>query len=227
MSMLHERFHDDLASMLRYIIDQHSAGWSQVGTECYCHPRRDRDAETAPYWITEKEMADTDIEWVYAFDEENHRLYIRDIRNREDAGIVELAEPEPDWLKIECGEELERCRHYAWVHFPETRNMSNLSTQTYLGKREFEFQDAIAFMVNGKRYQNTGSGGNSSYLNRCASSKRLWPHELWIQTVKAGNGHSIDMPVAYCAKEGYKPYRGVTWVFPPTKDNPSETLRAE
>jgi len=92
--------------------------------------------------------------------------------------------PEPDWSKIECGENFERCGHYAWYHklMPKT---SNLSAQTHLGNRPLEFRDAIAFIIGGKRYASTGRGGNSDYFD---SHDRPFPRDTWIATIQAGNG---------------------------------------
>lgn len=233
--LLQTKFNNNLEKMLISLIDQHSVGWSMVGEECYCHPRRKRAAETQPNWFTDKNIREcTDIEWLWVFDEENKKLFVVDHRHKTDAGIVDLTAPEPtteEWLRLECGEELERCTHYAWVHFPELKG-SNLSTQTYLGKRELDFRDAIAFIINGKRYSSTGTGGHSDFYNRSMfhdrSTKNLkpWPAKTWIASVKAGNGARKDVPVAKITDdEGYTPYPGVTWVLPPTKDNPAETLK--
>lgn len=224
LGMLHGQFRDDLASMLRYIIDQHGAGWSSVGSECFCHPTSDRKPESPAFITGETLEADTDIEWLWVFDEENHRLYVRDHRHGSDAATIDLLGPEPDWLQIQCGDELERCSHYAYVHFPELKGtpMERLSTEAYLGKRELSFQDAIAFIIKGKRYSATGSGGRGDYLNRTGKS---WPSNAWISSVKNGRGQRLDFPVATILSEGYEPYPGVTWVLPPTKDNPVETLR--
>ena len=121
---------------------------------------------------------------------------------------------------IECGEDLERCHHYAWKHFPHLKGC-NLVTQTYLGKRPLEFHDTVAFVVAGKRYASTGCGGNSDYLN---SGGKRFPRNVWVATVKATNGRRFDLPVAFVTADGYRPYTGVAWVYPPTKNNPNETI---
>jgi hypothetical protein len=224
--MFHEQYAGNLPAMLREIIDQHSAGWSFVGEDCYCHPKRDRDPEPQGAWVTHEDMKDADIEWLWVFDESTNRLYLRDQRYGEDVAIVELNGPEPDWKTLECGEDLHRCHHYAYVHFPELSNgsRSNLGTATYLGRQAFKLNDAIAFIVKGKRYTNTGSGGRGDYIDRRG---KIFPRDCWVQSVKATNGQRCDVPVAKITKgEGYVPYPGVTWVFPPTKDNPNETLKS-
>lgn len=216
-----------LANTLRFLIDEHPAGWSVAGEECYCHPKRDREPETAN-WFTHKDVGkDSDIEWVYVFDEENNRLFVRDTgHDAED--IVDLAEPEPDWSLLECGADLSRCGHYAWVHnlLPKT---SNLSTQTYLGLRPLEFHDAVAFIINGKRYTNTGSGWSSNYRNEFNArqgDRKRFPRDAWIATVQAANGRRLDVPVATIKGDKRTPAPGVTWVYPPTKNQPCETLFA-
>lgn len=223
--MLHEKYQGKLPAMLAEIIDEHSAGWSFIGEECYCHPKRDRDAEPKGAWITDEDMKDTDIEWVWVFDEANYKLYIRDQRYREDVAIVDLHGPEPDWRPIECGDNLERCHHYAYVHFPELvgGSQANISTEVYLGRREFDLPDAISFIVNGKRYNSTGCGGRSEFVD---PRGRIFPRGTWVQTVLSKRGKRSQVPVANITKEGYVPYPGVTWVFPPIKDNPNETLRS-
>jgi hypothetical protein len=227
--ILHEEFNGDLKAALVYLIDEHRAGWSSLDhRNCYCHPHLSKDADhkgrkperanifTHADVVTGK----TDIEWLYAFDEERNRLFVRDISHDAES-LIELSEPEPDWAVVECGEELERCRHYAWFHglLPKT---SNLSTQAWLGNRPLEFRDAVGFIIDGKRYASTGSGGNSEYLRR--SSGKNYPHNTWVATVKTRNGKRLDVPVAVIAGDEYKPFPGVTWILPSTKQNSRETL---
>jgi hypothetical protein len=168
---------------------------------------------------------DTDIQWVYVFDEERNRMFVRDGRHDAES-IVELAEPEPDWTVIECGENFERCGHYAWFHglLPKT---SNLSTQTWLGNRPLEFHDAVAFIIEGKRWTSTGCGGHSDFYTTPLARKhgftKSFPRNTWVASVRAKNGRRVDAAVAQITKDGYKPFPGVVWVMPPTKDNPVET----
>lgn len=233
-NLLFVTFSGDLKKMLAELIDGHPAGWSVFGERCYCHPRRSQDpewrkrpAEKHEDWRTEKNtlVHDTDIEWIWAFDEQNNKLFVRDMRSNEDAGIVDLSQRKPltkkDWYRIECGENLERCKHYAWVHglAPET---SRLSTQTYLGRHPFEFHDAVAFIVNGRRLMTTGSGGNSDFLNEMRGTQ--FPPETWVSSVRARNGRRVEVVTAKITKDGYAPYDGVQWVMPRTKDNEAETI---
>lgn len=237
--LVHGQFAGRLPAMLTYLIDQHSAGWSCLlgeARECYCHPKRKRAAEPMGNWYTHENI-EGDIEWLYAFDELERRLYIRDTRHDAEV-IVSLDEPEPDWLQITCGETLERCTHCAYIHFPELIGtpMERLGTDTYLGRSDFNFHDTVAVMYGGRRYKMTGSGGNAAYYRRSTTLpigsryaprlKSEIPDNAWISDVLAGNGKRIHIPTALSVKDGYEPYPGVTWIFPPTKHNPNETERA-
>ena len=246
--LYHGHFQRDLKKMLRFLLDKHT-GWScivdkdfslkpgytwQKATEkahgfenysnlpdyqrpqCHCHGTRREKG----HLFTEKDLPNTDCEWLYAFDEEQNKLFVRDIGAKEDVVVVDLAGPEPDWVAVECGENFERCGHYAWYH-GLTPKTSNLSTQTWLGKRSLEFRDAIAFIIEGKRYKVTGCGRNSNYFN---SHGRKFPRDTWVATVQAKNGQRVDIAVAKITGSGYLPFDGVTWVYPPTNDNPIETL---
>jgi hypothetical protein len=228
-------FKGDLSKMLNVLIDQHN-GWSNIvdadfrlrpgysndlkkkNPACYCHGERSEKNERFTHADVVK--GETDIEWVYVFDEERNRLFVRDISHDAES-LIELSEPEPDWAVVECGEHFERCSHYAWFHdlLPKT---SNLSTQAWLGNRPLEFRDAVAFIIGGKRYVATGSGGNADYLGR--TSGKSHPRNSWVATVKAKNGKRLDLPVAVIAGEECKPFPGVVWIMPPTKINPQETV---
>jgi len=250
---LHGHFKNNLAAMLAYLIDAKHAqcGWSAlVGKDFNLKPAYTWQKAIAdgakyevyskrpdylrpqcfagrpgeePYLFTEKDFENgTDVEWLYVFDEAERKLFIRDIGAKEDVAIIDLNGEEPNWVAIECGENFERCSHYAWVHNLQPKT-SNLSTQTWLGKRPLEFHDAVAFIVNGKRLKNSGSGGDSDFFNRSLRVSR-YPSGTWVQSLIAGNGRRLEVPVAKRTDKGFVPFPGVTWIYPPTKDNPQETL---
>ncbi len=252
-NLLHDHFKNNLRAMLAYLIDapHAQAGWSAlVGKDFKLKPRyiwqkaitdgvkyevyskradylrpqcfAGRPGEE-PYLFTAKDLeGGTDIEWLYVFDESERKLFIRDVSAKEDVGVIDLDGPEPNWVDAECGANFERCSHYAWVHNLQPTT-SNLSTQTWLGRRPLEFHDAIAFVVGGKRLKNSGSGGDSDFFNRSLRVSRF-PSGTWVQTVIARNGKRMEIPVAKRTDKGFVPFPGVTWIFPPTKDNPQETL---
>lgn len=139
-------------------------------------------------------------------------------------GRIELdSQDEINWTAIECGENFERCGHYAWKHFPELEGKSNLGMQTFLGRCPFQMHDAIGFIVNGKRVKNTGCGGDADFLRRTSNLPPL-PPNTWVATIVYENGRRADVPVALRTTEGTKPYPGVKWIFPPTLVNPKETV---
>ena len=248
--LLHGHFKNDLGKMLRTLIDQHSSwstivhkdfklkpGYTNVGTrpdgmpldqflsqplnrrpQCHCHGHRHEKNE--PY--THKSIeGGTDIEWLYIFDETERKLFVRDVSAKEDVAVIDLNGEEPNWTAIECGENFERCSHYAWYHnlVPKT---SNLGTQTWLGNRPLEFHDAIAFIVDGKRYKSTGGGGDADFLSRPQTTR--YPSGTWVQSLVAGDGKRMDIPVAKRTDNGFIPLPNVQWVMPPTKNNPQETI---
>jgi hypothetical protein len=193
--------------------------------QCYCHGARHEED------FLHDEKSDCGAEWAYVFDEDEKVLHVLDRQKHEvsgeyhwqDVGRIDLAtEDEINWTAIECGENFERCSHYAWYHnlLPKT---SNLGTQTWLGNCPLEFHDAIAFIVDGKRYKATGSGGNSNYLRHMAG-KNLLP-DVWVSSVISGNGKRLEIPVAKITKDdGRVPLSGVQWVFPPTSKTQKETV---
>lgn len=251
-NLLHGHFKNDLSKMLAYLIDAKHAqcGWSALcgkdfnlkpaytwqkatddGASYEVYSKRDdyrrpqcfagRKGEEA-HLFTEKDFEDgTDVEWLYAFDQDNRKLYVRDVSAKEDVAVVDLDDEQPNWTQIECGENFERCKHYAWVHGLVSREC-RLSTQTYLGRQPFDFRDAVAVIVSGKRYTMTGSGGNASYLRD--ESTRGLGSDVWVSAVVMKNGHRKNIPTAYQHNGGFKPYDNVVWVMPPTKLIEHETL---
>jgi len=239
LEMLHSRFKTDLSAMLHFLIDEHSAGWSVCGEKCFCHGDRHEEAQV----VTEKD--DCGAEWAYVFDEEQKVLHVCRMMVRrkgiestvtgmfgfgvdgqywQDVARIELDKiAEVNWDHVECGENFERCGHYAWKHLPALRDKSNLGMQTWLGREPMNFRDVVAFIVNGQRVKNTGCGGNSDYLRSSKPDKSL-PPNTWIQTVVYPNRHRVEIPVAIMTPEGEKPFPGVQWIFPPTFLNPNETV---
>jgi len=193
--------------------------------QCYCHGHRHEEG-----WIAD-EKSDCGAEWAYVFDEDEKVLHVLDRAKHEQSGEyhwqevarIELdSEDEINWTAIECGENFERCGHYAWYHnlLPKT---SNLSTQTWLGKRPFDLHDVVAFVVDGKRLKNSGSGGDADWFTRTRGTR--FPSGTWVQSLIAGNGRRLEVPVAKKTKDGFVPLPGVKWIFPPTAVNPKETVR--
>lgn len=80
-------FKKDVKAMLKYLIDDHPAGWSSIlrgnfdvapgydgaGPNCYCHGSRSEEA--APQ-LTEQDASDVGVEYVYAFNPETNIMLI-------------------------------------------------------------------------------------------------------------------------------------------------------
>jgi hypothetical protein len=193
--------------------------------QCYCHGHRHEDG------FLHDEKSDCGAEWAYVLDEDEKLLHVLDRQKHEqsgeyhwqEVGRIDLeSEEKINWTAIECGENFERCSHYAWYHnlLPKA---SHLGTQTWLGNRPLEFHDAVAFIVDGKRYKATGSGGNSNYLRQMTGENL--PPDVWVSSVISGNGKRLEIPVAKITKEdGRVPLPGVQWVFPPTLKTQKETV---
>ena len=251
-SLLHGHFKNDLGAMLTYLIDASHAvcGWSAIaGKDFSLKPGYTWQKATAdgakyevyskrpnymrpqcfagrpseePCLYTEKDLdGGTDIEWVYIFDEAERKLFVHDVSAKEDVAVIALDGEEPDWATIECGEDFERCSHYAWKHNLVPRTC-NLGTQTWLGNCPLDFHDAIAFIIQGKRLKNSGSGGDADFGNRMRGTR--YQSGTWVQSLIAGNGKRSEVPVAKRTEKGFVPLPGVQWVMPPTKSNPRETL---
>jgi hypothetical protein len=197
---------------------------------CYCHGHRHEEG------FLHNEKSDCGAEWAYIFEtlperdgEPEQRIMhvlarLKHADSEEyiwhDAGRINLdSSDEINWTTIECGENFERCSHIAEYHGIN----SPLAMQTWLGKRPLGFHDAVGFIVDGKRYKATGSGGNSDYMGR-VRGKRL-PSGTWVSSVVAANGRRLDIAVAKVTPEGYIPLPGVTWLYPSTKDEQKGLVR--
>mgnify|MGYP001570175449 FL=1 len=97
--------------------------------KCYCHGDRSEEA----WLVTHENAAKSGCEYVYGFDEgptlvilssyhaDGHKMIGMFGTGDPEAtwkeiGRVPLEGPEPDWDRIQCGENLERCGHVAGYH---------------------------------------------------------------------------------------------------------------
>lgn len=112
-----DQFKGDLEGLLKYLIDEHPAGWSSIqANPCQAYPAEHRDVK-----ITQKNASGSGCEWVYAFDVKKKQMYVLSSVNEdgskmigmfgfgnEDAewkpvGCVDLEGDEPDWDEITYG----------------------------------------------------------------------------------------------------------------------------
>jgi hypothetical protein len=196
---------------------------------CYCHGHRHEEC------FLHNEKSDCGAQWAYVFqvlperdgEPEQRILHVLNRQNHNDseeyfwneAGCIDLdSTDEINWTVIECGENFERCPHTATYHGIN----SPLSMQTFLGISPLELNDAVAFIVKGNRYKSTGCGGDADFVSRGTAR---FPSGTWVQTVIAGNGKRLNIPVAGRTKDGgFVPLAGVQWVMPGTKNEPRETI---
>jgi hypothetical protein len=129
-------FEQDTGTMLKILLDDHPAGWSTINgadfnqepgfinsekltrnkkdnnkPRCFCHGDRHEEASLLDH------ESECWAEWAYVFLKDRPNLVILQ-RNNDVWDFIKEIELEKavDWGKIECGENLERCRHYAWFH---------------------------------------------------------------------------------------------------------------
>lgn len=111
--MRRSHFNADTGEMLRFIIDEHPAGWCDLtagdldkpagfrgeGPECYCCGKRNNPPEVA---CAENVLGDTDIEYLYLFEEGTPGIMIIMHQTEEGTRIVtvNLNEEEPCWERL-------------------------------------------------------------------------------------------------------------------------------
>lgn len=243
---LRGHFRNDLKAMLRYLIDAPHAicGWSALtGKDLSLSPgytwqrvigsgkpfaeysqlpdyRRPQCFASRPGETedtrTEKDLQDTDCEFLYVFDVEQCKLFVRDLRHDEDVAVIDLDGEEPKWEHVECGgpdENWRRCNHVASHHGID----SPLGMQTYLGNRPLDpIHDALGYVIAGKNYTATGSGGSSEYM------RGHNPVGTWVASLIAQNNRRIDLPIAkYVSgktRGEYQLLANVQAIYPPTKE---------
>lgn len=233
IELLNTRFKGNLGSMLYWLIDQHSAGWSSLHgnrdngykPECYCHPKRkDRKPEAKGQFVDQD--SDCCQEWTYVFDTENRLLYVTDVYAKHTMALsLEVGTP-INWQHVECGENFERCNHVAEYHVKDIDERSaRLSMSKYMGRTPLQIRDAIAVIINGKRYKLTGSGYNAGY--RLRHVQFGCPENAWISSVVARNGRRMELPTMLVIDGEYAPYPGVVYVMPPTQKDAHESTLSQ
>lgn len=188
------------------------------------------------YYFTQADLADTDLEWVYILNPAANAVHVLDLRRgpHPTRHIGDMTfDSAPDFPALECGPNLERCGHMAWKHFPEIEKdprQNRLNTQEYLGLAPLEDRHSVcAYLIGGKRYTPAGSGVNGAYVYSMRSLRaeiRKPDPRAWYELLHCGKIKAY-FPVARFTGNGQEePYPGVTWVFPPTRINPNETLKS-
>jgi len=121
-SLYHGFFKGDLKRMLRFLINEHPAGWSTICNkdfslkagyvdmndpsyredrrpQCYCHGSRHKKAHV----LTDKNASGSGVEYVYAFDEKTNTMYILSSYIKSGAkmiGFFGAGDPNAEWRAI-------------------------------------------------------------------------------------------------------------------------------
>ena len=183
--------------------------------------------DVASLHFTEKDTADSWLEWVYIIDAPAEAIHVLSLAPRpQHVGDLRF-DIAPNFEALECGEGFERCKHYAWHHFPEVNQQgpqAQLGTRYYLGLLPMkDMEQAYAFERNGCRYRRLGSGVHGAYAQQFGIY--VPDPNAWYEWVEDESGAKVYMAVARIGKHKRFPYRGITWIFPPTLVEPCETFR--
>jgi hypothetical protein len=156
------------------------------------------------------DMSARSIEWVYAVEVETAKLHIYEVNRQTgiptQVGWASLESPEPDWTTIECGSDLQRCRHVAFVHaerfgLDADHPSARLSVKQLLGEEPLNPYNAIGAIYKSQRHTFTGNGrreadgnfymetivnGKKSKLNQSAAGVKLIYPKLLAELVRSG-----------------------------------------
>lgn len=220
----YEQFGGDTETMLRFLVDEHPAGWSCIfdanlgkakvvknwrrkdavgmSVRCYCHSG---DAEEAKldWLITNENVSGYDVAWVYVVSRAGVAvLAFESASTFVPVAFVRWTDTDVDWGVIECGEKFERCGHVASYHFPEAQG--RVGIRAYLGIEPLQPRDAIGVVINGIEYALTGSGGmtpksciGADARTRYAVLNHTRPQDcVWVASTKAvSNGRRSEKPI--------------------------------
>jgi hypothetical protein len=225
--ILHElcagSFGGDAHALGVYATREHSSWSSIVAPDeepeyggCHCHGPNaeiapgDDSQRYHPDDLTDPELH-TWIEWVYIIEPERLIVLAPVERGYKPVGHVAWTETptDEDWTRIECGENYERCKHYAWVHFDVPEASKRLGTAKWLGREPLDpVEDAIGWrLVDGTLARRGGHGFSGSYYGRARG---------WYEGVTLPDGSTRDLRV--CLGERTRRLRSdLTPVFPPTR----------
>lgn len=181
-------------------------------------PREEDGLVEPDFEVTNED--DCGAEWAYLLDERGvHIVAAMRADGRKAVGMfgsigdiiwesittVSWDDEKPDWERIECGDDLARCVHYAWRHFPEAEGLS-IGTDVWLGRRPPGSDDITALIARatGKRIELAGGGSlgtatdpyGHDVLFRNPRLARYW----WVQV----KGSREDVRAFRVLKSGYK-----------------------
>lgn len=117
---LHGHFNGDVEGMLKFLIDEHPAGWSTInhadfsqsagyneggfrttGPQCYCHGGRREKS----WFVDNFNAARSGCEWAYVFDVGNRIMYVLSSYDRDGAKMVGMfgsGDPKSKWHVVKA-----------------------------------------------------------------------------------------------------------------------------
>lgn len=164
-------------------------------------------------------------EWAYLLDEDEDVLHVFSRSDRRVVETIPLGSlGDVNWGAVECGADLERCGHCAYVHFEGVPEGSRfLTADKWLGRVPMGPLDAVAVVVRGNRYTVGKGGCRGEYLStfrmspmrRVSPSGRLWPTG-WYSMGKDAGGRDV----AVLTRTGTgEPVPGVEYEYPLTAED--------
>lgn len=158
----------------------------------------------------------TTMAWAYAI---NHWHKTVTVFDGEERLVVVPFEglPGTDWEHIECGENFERCSHYAWGHVPDIPEESrDLSMRQWLGLDPMGPESAVEVTVDGVTYAMSRSGACGMYAKRSTSSGPLvGPYQRYGWYASATDDAGRPFQVLVRDAKG-RPVKGVRYRYPRT-----------
>jgi hypothetical protein len=221
------------------------------GARCFCHGNHHEKEDT---WTDKDDTSD--LQWLYVFADTGYTVELRVSRSvatsKKDAegysitrwqqvAVIDMSDStEPDWERIECGKDLEYCRHVAEYHFPELSgtSMERLSVATFLGRESLDTNDVRTFKVGdhifdyaGSAIKGTDPSGAQVWIasvkprDPLTTLRHIPMHLIRARKCFGGSlnvsSECFDMIVGKYDKKGRQvPYRGVEYIYPPTLKEP-------
>lgn len=188
---------------------------------CYCHSERAEHRAEGSNVATHADAASLwDVQWTYICTPDMLMVFIG-CSEMQPVGAIAWDEEVSDerWAKIECGENYERCCHYAYVHVPDLPDeYRQCSMDLLCGARKPEPDDAIKFVIKGVTVTNRGSGHAESYYasrGNTTNGERANGHR-WFGSVEYPDGTTKYVPLY--SQKTKKFCAGVTPIYPKTLD---------
>lgn len=178
---------------------------------CYCHG--DRHEDLWDDWRRGNDTDTADLEWAYVLNDIGVSVFKPNVEGTrwEFLALVRWDEELTDEriTAVECGENLERCGHYASMHFPEAEG-TRYPTDVWLGLVKPDHHHMTHVRRRGQLYK-----VNGGHMERTYSSQKGYTYtHRWFSYVKDASGWEDEIFTVSIPKRGEPhPAPGVEWVF--------------